>query len=241
MSARSSATMLGFAVAASTVSCGSEKTLKRQPGPEPAAGSPHMSEGGAVARADDAFGYTSPAQKEGPTPPRSSFQPSATRMTPCTAVAVPSGPSAVPRKCAVRFVVALAPESIGHTSTPSTGGRPAAAARASVASTPASAQNVGYQSSLDTKPSSVLPRKAAGRRPPVTKAGTRTPPSVFEPLPPRSGLLFPPSMSSSAGGAERLPLTYKGPPLSEDMTKTMSSKRPRARSAATTRPTWSSR
>lgn len=40
-----------------------------------------------------------------------------------------------------------------------------------------------YQSATWTGPSSVLPRMLAGKKPPVTKAGTRVPPSQLDPLP----------------------------------------------------------
>ena len=68
-------------------------------------------------------------------------------MIPCTmgeSLLSESPAPADPSHTSVRGPVALAPDNNGHRSRPSTGGRPAAAARASVGSMPASPQNVVY-------------------------------------------------------------------------------------------------
>ena len=66
----------------------------------------------------------------------------------------------------------------------------------SAASRPASASSVAYQSASCTSPARREPRAAAGTRPPLTKAGVRTPPSQFVPFDPRSGQFEPPTVMS---------------------------------------------
>mmetsp|Transcript_6031 Transcript_6031/g.23888 ORF Transcript_6031/g.23888 Transcript_6031/m.23888 type:complete len:309 (-) Transcript_6031:403-1329(-) len=117
-----------------------------------------------------------------------------------------------------------------HWSTPSTGGSPDSAARASAGSTPASAQSVAYQSAAWMGTSTGVPRTPAGIAPPETKAAARTPPSQGVYLPPRSGQLVAPLSSRMSG-----------PPLSPLSTSSVSSHMPAALSLSTMAPTVSSR
>mmetsp|Transcript_24934 Transcript_24934/g.86851 ORF Transcript_24934/g.86851 Transcript_24934/m.86851 type:complete len:217 (-) Transcript_24934:650-1300(-) len=89
----------------------------------------------------------------------------------------------------VRGVASTSPIRYGHRSFESMGGNPAAAAAASVASTPASPQKVANQSLVCVRPSRVAPRAASGTAPPPTSARTCTPPCQSENLAPRSGKL----------------------------------------------------
>jgi hypothetical protein len=97
----------------------------------------------------------------------------------------------------------------------SIGGRPYFAATWSVGSTPASSQNVAYQSAMCTYALVVVPRSDAARMPPLTKAAARTPPSQFEALPPSRGQLLAPAPWGNDGSE----LQYTGPPLSLEKTR----------------------
>merc|ERR1711871_716259 len=76
----------------------------------------------------------------------------------------PCAPYKIPMSS--RGEVRFSPESIGHTSTESIGGRPELAAQVSVGSTFANRQRVPYQSAMEMVPSNLVPRTCLGRYPP---------------------------------------------------------------------------
>eukprot|EP00041_Stephanoeca_diplocostata_P015986 m.310843 g.310843 ORF g.310843 m.310843 type:complete len:304 (+) comp20215_c0_seq6:272-1183(+) len=124
------------------------------------------------------------------------------------------------------------PESRGHMSSESTAGSPCCSATVSVGSTPASPQNVAYQSAMWMYSSTFVPRTCVGRNPPDTNAATRTPPSQLLTLDPFSGQLLAPAPCWKSGDVDQ----YVGPPLSELKTMSVLSHMSFALRASTTSP-----